>query len=279
MMQGWRILITLILVLCVGCSNDPEDSSQAGSASPSPDASQAANVPAPPEVGQCRNTPDSNLDDDDWVDDTPVVDCSETHTLQTVEVIDIDEELTVELLEELADTCDTLQAWDYLDSPAWPERATYNLMFAAYGPTPEQQEAGQSWMRCDVGIPSKSECCRPLAPQTESVEGAMGEDPARFQLCIAKRPDPDRSQPLVSCAEPHRAELIQKLMERDASEYPSASELEKTGQARCGDLVTDRDDADQLVLTPVWQPEEEWPGGTLYGWCWIQRETGLLPAR
>lgn len=185
--------------------------------------------------------------------------------------------MTVELLEELADACGTLQAWDYLDSPAWPERGAYNLMFAVYGPNPDQQEAGQSWVRCDAGIPSRTQCCRPLAPQTETLEGAMGEDPARFQMCIAKVPDPDHSQPLVSCAELHRAELILTLMERDASEYPSAAKLEKSGQAVCGDLVADRDDVDELALTPVWQPEEDWQGGTLYGWCWIHRETGLLP--
>ena len=57
----------------MGCSSDTDGSSQAGTLPPPIEASQAANVPPPPEVGQCRNTPDSNLDDDDWVDDTPVV--------------------------------------------------------------------------------------------------------------------------------------------------------------------------------------------------------------
>ena len=28
----------------------------------------------------------------------------------------------------------------------------------------------------------------------------------------------------------------------------------------CGDLVAERNDANTLVLTPVWQPEEEWQG-------------------
>ena len=69
------------------------------------------------------------------------------------------------------------------------------------------------------------------------------------------------------------------LIERDASDYPSDANLRKTGQAMCGDLVDERDDASGLVLTPVWQPEEEWQGGTLYGWCWTHSKTGLLPAR
>jgi len=69
------------------------------------------------------------------------------------------------------------------------------------------------------------------------------------------------------------------LIERDASDYPSDANLRKTGQAMCGDLVDERDDASGLVLTPVWQPEEEWQGGTLYGWCWTHGRTGLLPAR
>ena len=95
---------------------------------------------------------------------------------------------------------------------------------------------------------------------------------ARFQQCIAEVPDLDRSQPLTSCEKPHQAELLVTIMDLDASEYPSAPKLERTGQAMCGDLVADRDDAEALVLKPFWQSEEEWQGGTIQGGCWIQRK-------
>ena len=64
----------------------------------------------------------------------------------------------------------------------------------------------------------------------------------------------------------------------DASEYPPASKLENAGQSQCGELVPDRDDAEALVLTPSWVGKDVWQGGTIVGWCWIHRKTGLLPA-
>ena len=106
----------------------------------------------------------------------------------------------------------------------------------------------------------------------------MGNDIARFQQCVAEVPDPKRRQPLVSCKEPHRGELLLSWMELEASEYPSAAKLERAGQSQCRKLAADRDDADALGLTPDWQPEKFWTGEKIYGFCWIHRKTGLLPA-
>ena len=263
-MRGWRILIVLALAVCVGCSSDSGDSGQAG------------NVPPPPEVGQCRNTPDSNLGPKDWFDGSPVVDCSQPHTLQTLYIIDTDDEITSSLVAQLEDNCDNAKVADYVDSPGF---GAYNLVWPiANGPTPEQVSAGQSWIRCDAGILAESHCCRPLAPVSTSLEGAMDEHLARYQQCLAEVPDLDRSQPLVSCEEPHRAEMPTVGVRLDASKYPSAAKLKKSGQSLCGELVADRDDADSLVLTPAWQPENEWQGGTLFAACWIHRKSGLLPA-
>jgi hypothetical protein len=259
-MHGVSLLVVIAVLACAACNGS--------------DSEQAGEVPPPPEVGQCRITPDSNLDD--AVDDTPVVDCSQTHTLQTLNVIESDEKITVELLEQLAKYCDSEAVGAYVDSPG---RGAYNLAWPiVYGPTPEQAEAGQSWVRCDAGIQSNTHCCSPLVPQTESLEGAMGKNLARFQHCIAEVPDADRSQPLTSCEKPHRAELLITILDLDASEYPSAAKLEKTGQTMCSDLVADRDDADALVLMPFWLSEEESQGGTIHGGCWIRYKSGLLPA-
>ena len=265
-MRGWRILIIVVLAVCVGCSGDSGDSVQAG------------NVPPPPEVGQCRNTPASNLGAKDRSDDSAVVDCSQPHTLQTLYVIDTDDEITPSILKQLADNCNSNKVWEYIDSPG---AGVYNVVFPiAYGPTPAQSDAGQSWIRCDAGLLATTHCCRPLAPVTTSLEGAMGEHLARYQACLAEVPDMDsrRPKPLVSCEEPHRAELLTVGVQLDASKYPSAAKLEKSGQSLCGELVANRDDADSLVLTPDWQPENEWQGGPLFAACWIHGKSGLLPA-
>ena len=261
-MHGVSLLVVTAVLACAACSGS--------------DSEQAGDVPPPPEVGQCYNTPDSNLDFEDVFDDSPVVDCSQTHTLQTLEVIETDEQPTPEQLEQLAKYCHTQAVAEYLDSPG---AGTYNLAWPIlFGPTPEQQEAGQSWVRCDAGFTADTLCCKPLVPQTGSLEGAMGKDVARFQQCIAEVRDPDRSQTLVSCKEPHRSEALLTFIELDASEYPPAVKLDKAGQSQCGDLVADRDDAKALVLTPTWVPEGDWQGGTILGACWIHRKTGLLPA-
>ncbi len=137
-MRGWRILIIVVLVVCVGCSSESGDSQQAG------------NVPRPPEVGDCRNTPASNLGAKAWFDDSPVVDCSQPHTLQTLHVIDTDDEITKAIVEQLQDSCGSYKVGEYVDQP--PGDGNYNVAFPiAYGPTPEQADAGQSWIRCDVG--------------------------------------------------------------------------------------------------------------------------------
>ena len=84
----------------------------------------------------------------------------------------------------------------------------------------------------------------------------MGTDIARFRQCAAEVPDPKRRQPLVSCKEPHRGELLLTLMELEASEYPPAAKLKRAGQSQCRELAADRDDADALGLTPHWLGED-----------------------
>ena len=64
----------------------------------------------------------------------------------------------------------------------------------------------------------------------------------------------------------------------DARVSVRRAKLGTTGQSICGDPVADRDDAPALVLTPIWQAEEAWQPGIMYGACWIHRNAGLLPA-
>ena len=195
------------------------------------DSEQAGGVPPPSEVGECHNTPESYLNTALY-NDSAVVECSQPHTLQTLKVIDTDEEITPELLGQLAAYCHAQAVAEYIDSPG---AGADNLLYLIVsGPTPEQQEAGQSWIRCEAGHQAATRlvgCCKPLATTTESLEGAMGNDIARFQQCVAEVPDPKRRQPLVARKEPHRGELLLIWMELEASEYPSAAKLESRAVA------------------------------------------------
>jgi hypothetical protein len=227
-MHGVSILVVTAVLPCAACSGSDSD--------------QAGDVPPPPEVGQCRFAPDSNVDPGAIFDDSPVVDCSQTHTLQRLEIIEIDEAPNRELLAQLAKYCESQAAAEFVDSPG---AGPYNIAWPiVYGPTLEQQEAGQSWVRCDLGFRGETQSDEPLQPQTESAEGAAGKDIALFQQCTAEIPHPGRSQALVSCKKAHRAELLLATIELDAKAYPPAAELEMAAQSQCGELVANRDDAD-----------------------------------
>ena len=266
------VLAAVVLeVACAGCSSD------AGSrpASLSAQSSAAGDVPPPPKVGQCRNTPASNLGQDDWVDQSPVVDCAKRHTLETAEVIEPVEKLTLPVAKQLADSCAT-PALNYLGISF---RAVRTLAFPlVYWPSPAQRAAGQNWLRCDVGVKADTHCClQGLAPQTGSLRGAVDSDPLRFQMCIDQVPDPARAQRLTSCKKPHRAELLPDFLELEVTQYPSAATLSRKGRLGCTKLIAHRKDLNSLVITPDWQPRADWSGGTLEGDCWVHRKAGLIP--
>ena len=101
LMHGVSVLVLITVLACAACGGS--------------DSEQTGGVPPPPEVGQCHNTPESSLNA--AYDDSPVVDCSQPHTLQTLKVIDTDEEVTPELLEQLAKYCHAQAVAEYIDSP------------------------------------------------------------------------------------------------------------------------------------------------------------------
>src|SRR4051812_14815387 len=100
-------------VACTACANDASSAAASGSTqtsaaasprsapAPSTPRSAADDVPPPPREGQCRNTRMTYLGQNDWVDPTPVVDCSKTHTLETVAVIKPVEKLTLVEVKQL----------------------------------------------------------------------------------------------------------------------------------------------------------------------------------
>ena len=291
------LLATIAMgIACTACTGDasspaaalPTRSSTAVSSTPSSagasstPSSAADDVPPPPKVGQCRNTPATRLAHfgasrrpGDWVDKSPVVDCSKTHTMETIEVIKPVVKLTLALAEQLGDSCATPAAINYLGTPdRGISRIAYPLL---YWPSPAQRAAGQKWVRCDIGVQATTQCCAPLAPQTASLHGKVGADQGRFQICIGELPDPARSQRLTSCKRPHRAELFPTPLELNPAKYPPAAVLERTGRSGCADMVKDREDAEGLVAAAYWVPKSQWSGGTLFAQCWITRKVGLLP--
>jgi hypothetical protein len=278
--------LTFVVALLVGCAGGTTDagsqptalpgvpSSSSAASSASTRTATAGDVPPPPKVGQCRNTPERNLGRDDWVDQSPVVACSRPPTLETVGVIRPAMKLTLALAKQLAPSCES-PALSYLGISF---RAVRTLALpVVYWPSRAQRAAGQTWLRCDVGVKEPTYCCGHLVPQTRSMRGAVLSDPVRFQMCLNQLPTPTREQPLTSCKKPHRTEVLPTLLEINAAHYPSAAVLSRKGRSGCADLIADRKDRGSLVVTHSWPDRASWSGGTLYGYCWIHRTTGLIP--
>jgi hypothetical protein len=265
------LLVTVVMgVTCAACTGDSNSRPAASTAR----SSASGDVPPPPKVGQCRNTPASNLGHDDWVDNTPVVECSKAHTLETVEVIKPAEKLTLALAKQLTASCPSPAGLGYVGI-SFP--AVRNLRFGVYWPSRAQRAAGQNWVRCDVEVQATTWCCQP-APQTGSLRGEVASDPVRFQICIDEVPDPNRSQPLASCTKPHRGELLPTTIQADVTHYPSPATLNKKGRLGCAKLIGHHEHGADLVITPFWRPPKtEWSGGSLEGFCFIHQKTGLMP--
>jgi putative regulator of septum formation len=263
------------------CAHDAGSSAGAALPSPPPSSasasssrtSAASDVPPPPKEGQCRNTPASHLDPNDWVDNTPVVDCSKPHTLETVGVIKPVEKLTLAQAKQLVASCES-PALSYLGI-SFPAVRTLAGP-AVYWPSPAQRAAGQNWLRCDMGVQATTFCCNHLALMTGSLRGAVGSDPVRFQLCTNQLPAPDREQPLTSCKKPHRTEVLTDGLRLDVTKYPPPAVLNKKGRSGCAQQVADRKDHASLDFTWSWQSKGNWSGGTLFGFCWVNRKSGRL---
>ena len=267
-MPGWRILIPLALAVCVGCSSDSNDTGEAG------------DVPPPPKVGQCRNTPAANVGPDVWVDDSPVIDCSQTHTLQTLEIIDTEETVTADLVEQMTKYCDTAGGSQLTPASRLGE-STESSTHWCTGPLRSRPKPASSLGRLRRRGPGHDRRLSTTRAADRHHRERPGSDHlAHYLMCIDEVPHPEGDpQQLTPCEEPHRAEGLYVPMELEAKQYPSAAALSKEGQSDCAELVADREDADQLILVPAWDSEEEWGGsGTLFGQCWIHLKSGPLPA-
>ena len=281
LLRAVALLVTVVIgVACAACTNDTSSSAAAGStrSSTPPSSTQSSatgDVPPPPKVGQCRNTPASNRSARLGRPD-PSRRLFEDPHARDLRGHHAGRETHPGTAKQLAASCET-PAVNYLDISTRAIRTIDDQV--VYRPSPAQRAAGQNWLRCDVGVKATTHCCRRgLAPVIGSLRGAVGSDPARFQICIDQLPDPTRDQPLASCKKPHRAELLpDNWLELEVAHYPSAATLSKKGQSGCAKFVAHRKDRNNLVITPDWQPRAEWSGGTLEGDCWIHRKAGLMP--
>jgi hypothetical protein len=206
------------------------------------------------------------------------VPCSRAHTLETVKVIKSAEPLTRAAVRQLAESCDADTAAAYLGFAGHGVRAiAYPLVF---WPSPAQRASGRACVRCDVGIRATSRCCRHLASIRGSLRCVAQTDPARLEVCSNQLPRPAQSQALISCARPHRSQVLPMPLSLNVTRYPVPTVLRAKGTSGCTRLTAHRADRRSLIVTAGWEPRSVWSqtGGPLFAWCWIHRSQGLLPA-
>jgi hypothetical protein len=270
------VLAVGILVTVGGCSGSDDQTDSANT----PQAS--TEVPPPPEVGQCRNPSAAKVrilltGANVSADDTTPVDCSQPHTLETFAVVEVEDDLDHATGNELAPNCPN--PIEYVGTPD-PANGAYRVAYPIVTkPSREQQAGGQSWIRCDIGVPAKTRRWFPLEAQTESLRNSLPEGQAHIQMCIDQLPDPNRSLPLTSCEEAHRAELLPTRLELYAADYPTDAELRQEGQEGCKRLISYSgprlsDIGEDLAVTHEWQSEQEWEPSTLLGGCWVHLKNG-----
>ena len=267
------LLLAVVPLVAAGCSSDTDegvpDADTSTTSNEGQDRDTGSDVTAKPQTGECHNTPPSGLEHNDWVDDTPVVDCSRPHTVETVEVIEPLEEPSRSDLKHLSESCES-PAMTYLNSQPGP--STVGL--GAFIPSAEQFAAGERWVDC-VALVTVDTQFREVAVRTGSLSLDVGGNP-EFVRCLNERPEPSRVQQLATCTKPHIAEMDLRAVSLDPGEnYPTPSEFQRAGEHQCADRIVNRPDASRLVTATQWfASEEQWSGGTIYGGCWIYRSDG-----
>lgn len=217
-----------------------------------------ARVPtAPPEVGDCTN---SRTWSSFVLREAPVP-CTESHTGQTIFVGEWTSRVSptkadgmsdsrrygvVEQLRWQIDQCD-LRFWEYLGTQITPSvyRAS-QFYIALTGPNPQQWEAGERWLRCDIvafkhpnsweetanswlNLPTR---LQPL-PSPEVLQGFLSRpDLGTFRNCQAQR-DGSGWYEMFSCKK--GIEIVASVgLEKD---FPSTDAARKHIQGKCVSVV------------------------------------------
>ena len=122
-------------------------------------------------------------------------------------------------------------------------------------PSKAQVAKGASWVRCDVGIPARTQGTQQLA-FTRSVEGAALDPPAGSVgvhppvPCIQRAP-----QPWHECAADHRYEATGTLVQlAGLTRYPSRAQLERRGTRLCRQRLTAHQRSHGLTALAAWDP-------------------------
>jgi hypothetical protein len=270
---GGAVCLVIALVVSIqvvgGSSNrtSPEPA-------PSPTSNPAPGAATLPEPGTCWNVPPADaLDPDYWFDKSDQVSCTEPHTTETAQAVELTE-ATIAEASEASDLC-----WDYVriyvgvDALSWVP-----WWWAAYMPSKEEVAHGAAWLRCDVVFPDKWDTIG-IRATTVSAAGLADDPPAEFWACLDEPPT-TQNQPFVPCDRPHAYEETGTIVFFEGpAEFPSAAELDAAVRSQCRAAVPDG--YADVDLTGYWPPSSAWVAGSeIDGVCWMYHADGTpMPPR
>lgn len=263
-----RVAVALLVVtVAAGCSSAGGDDGSAHAAA-TPHAT--AGVQDVPEVGTCWDVPaDRAMESRYWNDDSSPVPCTDDHTTETVfakAVDEIDAEAAIALYGRYC----AIEANRYAGSddlhwiPVYP---------ALYLPSEAQVASGQSWVRCDVMLPTG-----PLAGQVRRLAITLADAATEARpvvwACLDSLEPWDQETSWTPCSRPHAYEASGRLLfVVNVSQRPSARRLAAEAEA-CAD---DSRDGEGVTSEAVWDSDVH--DEQLNGSCWLhRRDGGPLPA-
>jgi hypothetical protein len=262
--MGFRIwLLATVAALSLtlpGCDSSDDQSAAGG---------------AEPDAGTCWTVPlDAAVDPDYWFDDSATVPCTEPHTTETAQVLQLSEPTIAEAKKEVGSCWDAVRIYLGVDLDHW---VPWSL--AVFLPSREQIADGASWMRCDAVFPANWAFSSPVRTTTGPAFGVAIDPPADFWACLDEDPN-TLKQPFVPCDQPHQYEETGTLAFLDELEqYPSPAELEATARRQCAYGVQNLDS--NVALTARWDPRSQLrDSASIAGTCFMFNKTGqTLPPR
>jgi len=258
------VSVLLLLSVVSSCATD-EPSAEAPTTPPSrPLPSESS---ALPEVGQCHDIPDHVLSS--FYDPSPVVSCAEPHTTETVDVSQVVERPTKQLLDHLSSGCQE-SVISYIGMSERLRLITQGYLFAsAPSETPR-------WVRCDVIMWADTHDTA-FGERTGSEKDVVLWDYTSVRPCLDEIWDGSKVQRYVSCKKPHLVESPSQLIYLPTTgRYPPADVLRRQGRSKCHALIAKRPDHDRLVVVPEWVSRDSWVRNApqMVGTCWYHRVDG-----
>lgn len=141
-----------------------------------------------------------------------------------------------------------------------------------FGPTLEESDAGQSWVRCDlIALAAEGRLARLDGRLRKVLDKQSGRD--RWGRCATAKPGSKGAQQVI-CSAPSSWRAVASLDVKGATKgrFPGPAKARAAGSA-CEDRVRGLA-RDKLSFTWGWTPptKTQWQAGQHYGFCWAPKK-------